>query len=190
MAYDQRGSRCRKCFSLDQGQKEHQPPRRRSDRRIHSRARCGEGFGVHICTGPVAVRGAEPGDILEARIIDVKPCGCRNPEYKGKAFGSNVAAWWGFQYNDLLTEPKPREVITIYELDASGEKNWAKAVCNFRWITQIDPFGVAHNIIDYPGVPVDHGLIKENYGVLKNLRIPIRPHFGVIGLAPTRSISV
>ncbi len=33
----------------------------------------GEGFGVHICTGPVAVKGAEPGDILEVRILDVRP---------------------------------------------------------------------------------------------------------------------
>jgi hypothetical protein len=101
------------------------------DASIHGRG-AGEGFGVHICTGPVAVRGAEPGDILEVRIIDVKPRGCFNPDYKGKAFGSNAAAWWGFQYNDLLTDPKPREVITIYELDASGEKNWAQAVYNFR----------------------------------------------------------
>ena len=86
----------------------------------------GEGFGVHICTGPVAVRGAEPGDILEVRILDVKPRPCANPAYAGKSFGSNAAAWWGFHYNDLLTEPKPREVITIYEIDASGERNWAQ----------------------------------------------------------------
>ena len=33
----------------------------------------GEGFGVHICTGPVFIRNAEPGDILEVRIVDVKP---------------------------------------------------------------------------------------------------------------------
>jgi len=153
------------------------------DASIHGRG-AGEGFGVHICTGPVAVRGAEPGDILEVRIIDVKPRGCFNPDYKGKAFGSNAAAWWGFQYNDLLTDPKPREVITIYELDASGEKNWAQAVYNFRWVTQTDPFGIAHKIIDYPGVPVDHSLVKENHGILKNVRVPVRPHFGVIALAP------
>ena len=55
----------------------------------------GEGFGVHICTGPVFVRGAEPGDILEVRIIDVKPRPCANPLYPGKSFGSNAAAWWG-----------------------------------------------------------------------------------------------
>ena len=53
----------------------------------------GEGLGVHICTGPVSVRGAEPGDILEVRIIDARPRPCANPKYKGKSFGSNAAAW-------------------------------------------------------------------------------------------------
>jgi acetamidase/formamidase len=144
----------------------------------------GEGFGVHVCTGPVFVRGAEPGDILEVRIIDVKPRPCANPAYPGKAFGSNAAAWWGFHYKELLTEPKPREVVTIYEIDASGERNWAQAVYNFRWTPQTDPFGVVHKTIDYPGVPVDHKTIQENHGILKNVRIPIRPHFGVMGLAP------
>ena len=43
---------------------------------------------------------------------------------------------------------------------------------------------MVHKTIDYPGVPVDHATIKENHGILKNVRIPIRPHFGVIGLAP------
>jgi acetamidase/formamidase len=75
-------------------------------------------------------------------------------------------------------------VVTIYEVDATGERNWAKAVYNFRWTPQTDPSGVVHKTIDYPGVPVDHSTIKENHGILKNVRIPIRPHFGVIGLAP------
>jgi hypothetical protein len=82
-----------------------------------------EGFGVHICT----VRGAELGDILEVRIMDVKPRPCANPAYAGKAFGSNTAAWWDYHYKDLLTEPKPREVITIYEIDATGQRNSATA---------------------------------------------------------------
>jgi acetamidase/formamidase len=144
----------------------------------------GEGFGVHICTGPVYIRGAEPGDILEVRIMDVKPRPCANPAYAGKSFGSNAAAWWGFQYNDLITDPKPREVCTIYEIDTSGQRNWAQAVYNFRWTPQTDPYGVVHKIIDYPGVPVDHSTVQENHNVLKNVRIPIRPHFGVMGLAP------
>jgi acetamidase/formamidase len=153
------------------------------DASIHGRG-AGEGFGVHICTGPIFVQGAEPGDVLEVRIVDVRPRGCGNPEFAGRAFGSNAAAWWGFQYNDLLTEPKPREVITIYEIDAAGGRNWARAVYNYRWVPQTDPFGVVHSIIDYPGVPVDHSLVKENHGILKDVRIPVRPHFGVIGLAP------
>jgi acetamidase/formamidase len=144
----------------------------------------GEGLGVHICTGPVYVRGAEPGDVLEVRIMDVKPRPSANPAYAGKAFGSNAAAWWGFHYKELLTEPKDREVVTIYEIDATGERNWAKAVYNFRWTPQTDPFGVVHKKIDYPGVPVDRSTIQENHGILKNVRVPIRPHFGVIALAP------
>jgi hypothetical protein len=83
----------------------------------------GEGLGMHICTGLVFVRDAQPGDVIELRIIDVVPRFCANPGYPGKAFGSNAAAWWDFHYKDLITEPKPREVITVYEVDASGERN-------------------------------------------------------------------
>jgi len=144
----------------------------------------GEGLGVHICTGPVAVQGAEPGDILEVRIIDVNPRPCANPQFPGKSFGSHAAAWWGFHYNDMIEEPKPREVITIYEIDTTGERDWARALYNFRWVPQTDPAGVLHKTIDYPGVPVDHSLVQENWGVLKHVRVPIRPHFGVLGLAP------
>jgi acetamidase/formamidase len=156
------------------------------DASIHGRG-AGEGFGVHICTGPVAVKGAQPGDILEVRIIDVRPRPSQNPKHKGKSFGSNAAAWWGFHYNDQIEEPKKREVITIYEVDATGERDWARALYNFRWTPQTDPFGVVHKIIDYPGVPVDHSTVKENWGVLKNVRVPVRPHFGVMGLAPAEA---
>lgn len=153
------------------------------DASVHGRG-AGEGFGVHILTGPVHVCGAEPGDVLEVRILDVdlRPSG--NPDYAGKTFGSNAAAWWGFHYNDLITEPKDREVITIYELDASGERNWARAVYNYQWTPQTDPFGVVHEKIDYPGVIVDHDTIEKNERVLDGVRVPIRPHFGTLGVAP------
>jgi acetamidase/formamidase len=144
----------------------------------------GEGLGVHICTGPVAVKGAEPGDILEVRVLDVRPRPCANPKFAGKSYGSNAAAWWGFHYKELIEDPKPREVITIYEVDAASARDWAKAVYNFRWTPQTDPFGKVHKIIDYPGVPVDHAKVKEKWGILKNARIPVRAHFGTRGLAP------
>jgi acetamidase/formamidase len=41
--------------------------------------RGGEDLGVHILTGPVYVRGAEEGDVIELRIIDVAPRPCANP---------------------------------------------------------------------------------------------------------------
>jgi acetamidase/formamidase/AraC-like DNA-binding protein len=156
------------------------------DASIYGRG-AGEGFGVHICTGPIAVRGAEPGDVLEVKILDVHPRRCANPHFAGRAFGSNVAAWWGFHYRELLTEPKPREVVTIYELDADLPQHgssFARAVYNYRWTPQRDPFGVVHPTIDYPGVPVDHSTVVENHNVLKNVRIPVRPHFGLIAVAP------
>lgn len=144
----------------------------------------GEGFGVHILTGPIYINNADPGDVLEVQILDAAPRPSGNPDYRGKTFGSNAAAWWGYHYNDMIEEPKPREVITIYEVDATGEENWAEAVYNYRWVPQTDPYGVVHETIDYPGVPVDHSTIDKNFEVLENVRIPIRPHFGVIGLAP------
>jgi acetamidase/formamidase/AraC-like DNA-binding protein len=147
----------------------------------------GEGFGVHICTGPIYVRDAEPGDVLEVRILDLLPRLSANARYQGRAFGSNAAAWWGFHYDELLTEPKPREVVTIYEIDCANGDGCAHAVYNFRWTPQRDPDGVLHPTIDYPGIPVDRASIVENHGVLKNVRIPTRPHFGVIAVAPVET---
>ncbi len=143
----------------------------------------GEGFGVHLCTGPIAITGAEPGDVVELRILDIKPRPSVNEPYAGRAFGSNAATWWGFQYNEYLTEPKPREVVTIYEVEWRNG-HYAKAAYNFRWTPQRDPSGVYHATIDYPGVMVDHSTVVENHDILKGVKIPLRPHFGVIGLAP------
>ena len=38
--------------------------------------------------------------------------------------------------------------------------------------------------MDYPGVPVDRTAIIPQHGVLANVRIPARPHFGVMATAP------
>jgi acetamidase/formamidase/AraC-like DNA-binding protein len=150
----------------------------------------GEGFGVHICTGPVAVKDAQPGDVLEVRILDVVPRASRNPDFAGQVFGSSVAAWWGYHYNELLAEPKPREAVTIYEIYFAGregdhdERPYARALYSYRWEPQADPFGVVHSTYDYPGVPVAPGSVKRRHNVLDGIRIPLRPHFGVIAVAP------
>jgi acetamidase/formamidase/AraC-like DNA-binding protein len=152
------------------------------DASIYGRG-AGEGFGVHICTGPIAIRGAEPGDVLEVRILDMVPRPSRNPQLEGRIFGSSVAAWWGYHYDEFLTEPKPREAVTIFEI-FSGEQPHAEAIYSYRWQPQTDPSGVLHQTYDYPGIPVKAETIRRRHGVLDGIRIPLRPHFGVIGVAP------
>jgi acetamidase/formamidase len=150
----------------------------------------GEGFGVHICTGPVAVKDAQPGDVLEVRILDVAPRPCRNPDFDGQVFGSSVAAWWGYHFNELLADPRPREAVTIYEIHPSGCEGdhdampHARALYSYRWEPQTDPAGVVHRTYDYPGVPVAPGSVKRRHNVLDGIRIPLRLHFGVIAVAP------
>jgi acetamidase/formamidase len=146
----------------------------------------GEGLGVHLLTGPVVVEGAEPGDILEVRILDVRPRPSCNACYAGRCFGSNAAANWGFHYRDLIEEPKPREVITIFELDTTGEPH-ARAVYNYVWTPQTDPDGIVHATIDYPGVRVDPARVNKRENILPNVRVPARLHFGTMGLAPSES---
>jgi len=152
------------------------------DASIYGRG-AGEGFGVHICTGPIAIKGAEPGDVLEVRILDMVPRPNRNPDLQGRIFGSSVAAWWGYHYDEFLSEPKPREAVTIYEI-FTGDEPYAQALYSYRWQPQTDPYGVVHQTYDYPGIPVAAETIRRRHGVLDGIRIPLRPHFGVIGVAP------
>lgn len=144
----------------------------------------GEGFGVHICTGPVAVKDAQPGDVLEIRILDIVPRTSRNPDFEGQVFGSSVAAWWGYHYKEFLAEPSPREVVTIYEIFDQDEQPHARALYSYRWEPQTDPFGVVHHTYDYPGILVNPDTVRRRHAVLDGIRIPLRPHFGVIALAP------
>ena len=146
----------------------------------------GEGLGVHLLTGPIAIEGAERGDILEVRVLDIRPRPSCHACHLGRCFGSNVAASWGFHYHDLIEEPKPREVITIFELDTSGEPV-ARALYNYVWTPQTDPDGIVHRTIDYPGVRVDHALVRRRDNILANVTVPARLHFGTMGLAPSES---
>ena len=60
---------------------------------VSRRGANGSGDGVHVLTGPIYVNGAEPGDILSVEIVDLAP----RPNAEGKTYGSNAAAWWGYQ---------------------------------------------------------------------------------------------
>ena len=147
----------------------------------------GEGFGVHICTGPVAIRDAQPGDVLEVRILDIVPRPSRNPAFRDRVFGSSAATWWGYHYAEFLVDPKPREAVTIYEIVTTDGEPHARAAYSYLWRPQTDPFGVVHGTYDYPGVPVAPESVRRRHDVLRDVRIPLRPHFGVIGIAPRES---
>ena len=44
-----------------------------------------------------------------------------------------------------------------------------------------------HPAIDYPGVRVDHALVRRRENILRNVRVPARLHFGTMGLAPSEA---
>ena len=64
-----------------------------STKAVVRRGASGGGDGVHVLTGPIYVEDTAPGDILKVEILDLKP----RPNAEGKTYGSNAAAWWGFQ---------------------------------------------------------------------------------------------
>jgi hypothetical protein len=125
----------------------------------------GGGEGVHILTGPIFIDGAEPGDLLKVEILDLKPR--VNPE--GKTFGSNAAAWWGFQArvpkvdaSDFTagtftnTPGSNDEMVTIYELVEEDGKAYAVPSYQFEWPVITDPDGTRRDFIAYPGTCVPH----------------------------------
>jgi acetamidase/formamidase len=124
------------------------------------------GPGVHVMTGPIAVSGAQPGDTLMVRIIDMWP---RLP------YGSNCAANWGLLYDEFA-----KERITIYGLvddpTASGRFGpVAEPMFGYDFTTR--------PIYDIPGVmtPPD---TSARQPFSRAVRVPVRPHFGVMGVAP------
>ena len=123
------------------------------------------GPGVHILTGPIAVEGAEPGDSLLVRILDMKP---RLP------YGSNCAANWGLLYDTF-----GKERITIYGLDMEAGSADFPATAH-------PEFGfdfTARPVYDLPGVITEPDpSSRQPFG--RPVRVPVRPHFGVMGVAP------
>jgi len=65
-------------------------------------------------TGPVAVRNAQPGDLVELRIIDVRFRPSASPDYRGRIFGCQVGC-------ETLT-------VTIYELNQNESCGVARAI--------------------------------------------------------------
>jgi acetamidase/formamidase len=117
------------------------------------------GPGPHLLTGPIAVAGARPGDVLQ---VDILAADARLP------YGSNLAGHWGHLYEDF-----GKERVTIYELDLSAMLG--RALFGFDWTTT--------PLADAPGTIVEPGSVRRE-PALAGVVVPLRPHFGTIGLAP------
>src|SRR5690242_17733201 len=118
------------------------------------------GPGPHLLTGPIAVDGARPGDILQVDILEAVP---RLPH------GSNLAAHWGHLYDVIQ-----RERVTIYELDCDALLG--RAVFGYDWTTT--------PLADQPGTIVTPDAAARE-PALPGVVVPLRPHFGTMGVAPS-----
>ncbi|MGI6555624.1 MAG: acetamidase/formamidase family protein [Bacillota bacterium] len=115
------------------------------------------GPGVHLLTGPVYVEGAKPGDVLEVKVLDMKP---------RLAYGCNFEANWGL----LFEEFGKQERVNIYEVDLVS--NSARAVFSY-------PFP---GFCDIPGrITEPSSVTRELF--LKDVSVPLCLHFGTAGVA-------
>jgi acetamidase/formamidase len=117
------------------------------------------GPGVHVMTGPIHVEDAVPGDTLEVRVLSMEP---RLP------YGTNIAAWWGHLHDDF-----GKERITIYRIDAPSGLARAAFAFDYKTTARYEQPGII--------VPPDRA---SRQSALANVVIPLRPHFGVGGVAP------
>lgn len=120
-------------------------------------------FGPHILTGPLYIRGAEPGDTLEIQILDLNPrvpYGINNTSPNGGVLGTNYP---GFRTGDPV-------------LDIPAAPQGA--------IGGIYPDVRQHlyRIIKARG--------KEVVQVTDKIQVPIQPFMGVMGVAPATGVFV
>ncbi len=122
--------------------------------------------GVHIMTGPIHVQGARPGQTLLVRVLEMAP---------RHRFGSNCAANWGLLYDRF-----GKERITIYQLDGEdgfgdGSGTTASPIYGYDFTERA--------LYDLPGViSTPDAAAKSRFTI--PVRVPVRPHFGVMGVAP------
>jgi acetamidase/formamidase len=117
------------------------------------------GPGPHLLTGPIAVDGARPGDVLQVDILEAVP---RLP------YGSNLAGHWGFLYGEI-----PGERVTVYQLDTSASVG--HALFGYDW--------TATPLANQPGTIVEPDT-DARQPALPGVVVPLRPHFGTMGVAP------
>ncbi|GED89558.1 acetamidase/formamidase family protein [Streptomyces sp. 6-11-2] len=133
------------------------------------------GPGPHIVTGPIAVVGAEPGDVLECRFLQAEP---RLP------YGVNFQANWGLLYGPVraplghatTTDLESHQHVVVYEAD--WQQGTAKGLFQYAY-----PYA---DESPYPGTFIEpHTVARQS--ALRGVSVPLRPHMGTAGVAPAQS---
>ena len=119
------------------------------------------GPGVHIMTGPVEVKGAKVGDVLAVKVLDLQP---------RLLYGSNFQASWG----QLNKEFKDKKHVTIYRADVNTNWNTAE-------------FAYEYQMTDDKAGQITEPDSVERKEALKGVRVPLRLHLGVSGVARKES---
>ncbi len=114
--------------------------------------------GVHLMTGPIFIKDARPGDVLEVRYLQMTP---------RLRYGSNLAANWGHLYQEF----GEKERVTIYRLDEASQTAEAAFAYDFPGKYLV------------PGT-ITHERDCCRQPALKGVRVPVRPHLGTAGVAP------
>ncbi len=123
------------------------------------------GPGVHIMTGPIHVRGAEPGDTLAVRILDMTP---RLP------YGSQLRRQLG---------PALLDVRQGADHDLWARRREGTAASAPRRARCSGSTSRARPVYDVPGVITEPDLgARQPFS--RPVQVPVRPHFGVMGVAP------
>jgi acetamidase/formamidase len=114
--------------------------------------------GVHLMTGPIFVKDAQPGDMLEVRYLSMRP---------RFSYGSNLAANWGHLYKEF----GEKERVTIYRLDMTSMQAHGHYAYDFK-----GKYETPGTITTCPEC--------ERKETLNGVRVPVRPHLGTAGVAP------
>lgn len=115
--------------------------------------------GVHIITGPIYVEGAEPGDTLECRVLNMRP---------RLKYGVNFAGSWGLLHEAFGS----KEHVIVYEADINA--GVARAVYQYEYDSP-------ERAIPGRYTKVDPAARRP---ALEGFVVPLRLHFGTAGVCP------
>jgi acetamidase/formamidase len=116
--------------------------------------------GPHIITGPVAIEGAEPGDVIKVEVLSLQtrvPYGVISNRHGKGALPKEFPENGGPQEGASATNPELYKNVSIFTPIEEINGNW-------------------------------YGVLPTKTG--KNVRFPINPFLGVMGLAPNTSDNV